>query len=684
MTAPRSQENNEMKKLLQQLLSLQAKVWVVVLAGLLFAIAGFLIGSRPKGGGAEEHDVSAHAGAKQKYVCSMNISFHPYYSSYDPDDKCGFCGMDLIPAPSDQGQLGERQLTMSEAAMKLAEVQTLPAERRFVDVEIPLTGKVDYDETRVKTISAWVAGRLERLFVDYTGVPVKEGDHLVEIYSPELYTAQEELLQAMKAAAALQENSSEYIKKNTSDTVQAVREKLILLGLKQAQIDQIAKAGKPTARIEITAPIGGIVIHKNAKEGMYVKTGTPIYTVADLSKLWVKLDAYESDIAWIKYGQSVVIRTESFGDKTFKGWISFIDPILSPETRTVSVRVLVDNPDGLLRPNMFVRATVKARVGQNGAVLTSNLDGKWICPMHPEIVTDKAGPCSICGMELMKAETLGYTAKQSNKAPIILPSSAVLITGKRALVYVRLKGKVQPTFEGREVTLGPRAGNFYIIQSGIHEGEDVVVNGNFKLDSALQLVAKPSMMSPGGGVAPPAHHGGHSMPAAIKEVKANKVDESFRHAISDVLRGYYGVQKALVGDNAATSASAAKELAKVTATVKVDGLSAVNKKAWQEQAALIKNSTEVMSSTQKLQEQRQSLPLLTAAVEALVNDFGPLPDLTVRKAFCPMAFDNKGAFWLQEGETIENPYFGAAMLNCGVIKSLLSEPKNDGASHDGH
>ena len=139
---------------------------------------------------------------------------------------------------------------------------------------------------------------------------------------------------------------------------------------------------------------------------------------------------------------------------------------------------------------------MKARAGKEGAVPTSNLNGKWICPMHPEIMDDKAEQCTECGMDLVKAETLGYTTKKPSEPPVILPSSAVLITGKRALVYVRVKDREKPTFEGREVELGPRAGDFYIVRSGIKKGEDVVVNGNFKIDSALQLLAKPSMMSP--------------------------------------------------------------------------------------------------------------------------------------------------------------------------------------------
>ncbi|MFC1498385.1 efflux RND transporter periplasmic adaptor subunit [Verrucomicrobiota bacterium] len=673
-----------MKISLRGLLGLQTRMWVVVLAALLFGIGGFVIRSRHGGDMHGEH--GTHQADSEKQSLTWTCSMHPQIKQPEPG-KCPLCGMDLIPLKTEAGDdLGERMMTMSEAAMKLAEVRTQPAERRFVDIEIPLIGKIDYDETRVKTISSWVDGRLDRLFVDYTGVPVKKGEHLVEIYSPELYAAQEELLQAIKTESEVRGSDSEYIRKSSSDTVASVREKLRLLGLKEEQIAQIEKQKKPTARIEITAPIGGIVIHKNAKEGMYVKTGTPIYTVADLSKLWVKLDAYESDLAWIKYGQEVEIRTESYGDKMFKGWISFVDPILNPETRTVKVRVLVDNPKGLLRPNMFVRAIVKTQAGEEGAVLTSNLDGKWICPMHPEVVKDKASACTVCGMDLVKAETLGYATKQSAEPPLILPSSAVLITGKRALVYVRLKNRDKPTFEGREVELGPRAGDFYIILAGINEGDDVVVNGNFKIDSALQLVAKPSMMSPEGGVAPQAHHGEHSMPA-MKQTAATEqlnVPDAFKNGITGILRAYYEIQKALAGDDPEEAGTSSRELAEAVTTIQSEGLSAQAQEVWKEQKALIDKSAKTVSSTQDIQEQRQTLPSLTVAVETLARTFGPFPDLSVRKAFCPMAFDNKGAFWLQENETIENPYFGDAMLRCGEIKDVLSTTKPEGHQHEKH
>jgi len=312
-----------------------------------------------------------------------------------------------------------------------------------------------------------------------------------------LFSAQAELLQAVKAAQNIKPDSSELVGKSITETLEAAREKLRLLGLKQEQIKQIEKTGKPVDHLTIYAPIGGVVIEKNAAEGMYVETGTKIYTIADLSQLWVKLDAYESDMMWIRYGQEVEFTTEAYPGEVFKGRISFIDPVLNAKTRTVKLRVNVENPDGKLKPEMFVRAVVNSKIAEGGRVMDEEMAGKWICPMHLDIVKDTAGTCDICGMDLVTAESLGYVKAATGRAPLVVPASAVLITGKRAVVYVQIPDTKKPTYQGCKIVLGPRAGDYYIVESGLNVGEIVVTNGNFKIDSEMQLRAKPSMMNTG-------------------------------------------------------------------------------------------------------------------------------------------------------------------------------------------
>ncbi len=485
--------------------------WVIVAAGLVavgFA-AGYLVSPAAQGSAATG-DAQLHSEAKgpQKWYCSMH-----HQIIRDGPGLCPICGMELIPMPEDLAvETAPRELAVSEAAAKLMEIQTSPVERKFVASEVRMVGKIHYDETRVKDITAWVSGRLDRLYVDFTGTSVRQGDHLVYLYSPELISAQAELLQAAKAVSKTGQSTSEYLTRSATSTLEAAREKLRLLGLKPEQIEQIEQSGKPLTHLTIYSPIGGVVIHKMANEGMYVKTGTHIYTVADLSQVWVKLDAYESDLLWIRYGQPVEFTAEAHPGERFDGRISFVDPVLDPKTRTVKIRVDVPNADGRLKPEMFVRAVVRSQIAQGGRVMAPDLAGRWICPMHPSVVKSEEGDCDICGMDLVTTESLGYVAVQvPQEAPLVIPDTAPLITGKRAVVYIRKPDTEIPTFEGREVVLGPRAGSYYLVKSGLREGEQVVTNGNFKIDSALQIRAKPSMMSPQGGVMPTGHqHGSQS------------------------------------------------------------------------------------------------------------------------------------------------------------------------------
>jgi membrane fusion protein, copper/silver efflux system len=237
-----------------------------------------------------------------------------------------------------------------------------------------------------------------------------------------------------------------------------------------------------------------VVIKKHVSEGDYVKTGQKIYTIADLSRLWVVLDAYESDIQKLRVGQRVDFKTLAYPGDVFTGRISFISPVLDKKTRTVQVRVNVKNPKTKLKPEMLVKATVNVFMGDGDVVANDHLSNKWIGPMHPEVVKNHAGKCTICGMDLVRAESLGYGSSTKTKKPLIIPASAPLLTGKRAIVYVANPSKAG-VFEAREIVLGLRAGDFYIVKSGLLVGEKIVTHGNFKIDSAMQIIAGPSMMN---------------------------------------------------------------------------------------------------------------------------------------------------------------------------------------------
>lgn len=475
--------------------------FLILAALIVVAIVAYQIGSH-----SAVVDVKSSSTKTELWTCSM----HPQVKLPKPG-KCPICFMDLIPMGADQPEVGPRELKMTAAAAALAGIGTTPVRRQFVTNEIRMVGKVDYDETRLANITAWIPGRIDRLYIDYTGVTVRQDDHLFDIYSPDLVIAQEELLQAVRD---LQRSPGDVSYRRR---VELTENKLALWGLLPRQIEAIKKRDRAADNVTIYAPASGIVIHKHVKEGMYIKTGAEIYTIADLQQVWVFLDAYESDLPWLRYGQQVEFTTESFPGEQFGGRIAFIDPMLNEKTRTVKIRVNVPNKDQRLKPGMFVRAIVKSRMAEGGQVVDEGMAGKWVSPHHPEIVRDGPGQCPICGVDLVPAEQLGFVRAESAAAPpLVIPASAPLITGKRAVVYVRLPNREQPTFEGREVVLGNRAGDFYVVRHGLSEGEEVVTRGNFKIDSALQIAAKPSMMSPP-GKAPAATHGHHGHGANTTE-----------------------------------------------------------------------------------------------------------------------------------------------------------------------
>lgn len=667
---------------MENLKNIFSKIWQPALRWPLMAVvlaafvAGYLLGGGSSGSGSHEHESAAvqEAAQAQVWTCSM----HPQIRQPNPG-KCPICGMDLIPVTTaSENESGPRELKLSANAIKLAEIRTAPVERKYVAAEIRMAGKVEYDETRLAYISAWVSGRIDRLYVDYTGTRVNKGDHLVYLYSPDLISAQQELLEASKTLREVSNSSNLNIRETALRTLEAVREKLRLWGLTGEQIKDIEKQREATDHLTIFSPMSGIVIHKNVQEGMYVDTGTPIYTIADLSNVWVKLDAYESDLEWIRYGQEVEFGTEAYPGEAFKGRIVFIDPVLNSQTRTVKVRVNVPNKDGKLKPEMFVRALIYAKSSVSGKVMDPFLAGKWICPMHPEIVKNHPGNCDICDMLLVRAEKLGYVsaASISKEAPLVIPASAPLITGKRAIVYVAVPGK-EGAFEGREVVLGPRAGDYYLVREGLQEGEMVVTNGNFKLDSDLQIQARPSMMSPGGSNPAPGYQHGGSMgegqKSAAVAAEVLSAPPEFRASLDKLASAYFDIQQALSQDKVGAATAGAKDFQEKLSWVDMKLLKGKLHEVWMDLFPNLKNSAAQIAEAQNIEQARTPFEPLSESMYNLFKQFGAAEAQSVYRYFCPMAFNNKGAYWLQNKQGVENPYFGSAMFKCGEEVETLGK-----------
>lgn len=541
---------------------------VVVLIVLAIGLGFVLRGGDGSGGAA------ATSGEEQWYTCSM----HPDVRLPNPDDLCPICNMALIPVGADaSAALGPREVSLTPEAAALINVEMLPVQRRFLERPVRMVGRIAVDETRMSYITAYMPGRLDRLYVDYTGVQVREGDHLAEIYSPELLVAQQELINAHAAVESLRPDAPEAVRRTNTLLLRTARDKLRLLGLTLEQIDAIAQSGESTDHITLYAPSGGIVTERAVTEGSYVKEGDRLYTLADLSRVWLMLDAYESDLAWLRYGQSVSFTVEPFGDEAFTGQVAFISPVLDEQTRTVRVRVNVENPRGRLRPGMFARGEVDALVTDGGRVVAPELAGKWISPMHPEIVKDEPGTCDICGMPLVRVEDLGYEPIEADavEPPLVVPQSAVLRTGERGVVYVQTGTRDEPKFEGRVVQLGPSGDGYLIVTEGLAEGELVAVRGNFLIDSALQIQAKPSMMNQDGTSRGDmaGGHAGHAMPGMGGNPGAGAADASgyyvppmptasMREGLPHLLSQYEQAKQAVWGSDLTEARNAMRDLRK--------------------------------------------------------------------------------------------------------------------------
>jgi Cu(I)/Ag(I) efflux system membrane fusion protein len=488
---------------------------------------GLLLGRCALPAPAGHAPAAATAASAQIWTCSM----HPQIRQDHPG-RCPICGMDLVPAAS--GAPGAAGVTLSESAQRVASIEVAAVARRPLEHELRTVGRIDFAEPLLAYLTARVAARIERVYADFTGTAVAQGDHLVDIYSPELVVAQQELLFG-------------------GPNAEAAREKLRLLGVTDKQLADIEAEGTPRSVLTLHAPIGGTVIEKSVREQMYVQVGDPLYTIADLSTVWLFADIYEFELPWVAVGQAVEVTIEGAPGESFGGTVAFVEPVVREATRTVRVRVNLPNPEGRLRPGMFAHATIRAALAPDGRRAPSPLAGRWICPMHPDVAQGEPGTCPLCGMDLQlvagevaRADGGGLTAPvtagrwtcpmhpdvvrdapgecpkcgmtlvpleppAAEAALLAVPATAVLDSGLRQVVWVeREPGR----YEAAEVQLGPRAGDWYPVLVGLQEGERVVVHGNFLLDSQAQIEGRPSLLFPRGlelGAAPAGHadHAGH-------------------------------------------------------------------------------------------------------------------------------------------------------------------------------
>ncbi len=423
--------------------------------------------------------------------------------SDDPDSRCPVCGMKREPVGMVGGEgTGDYETTLSERARRLAALETEAVQRRHLFKRVRTVGKIGYDETRYKMVSAWIAGRIDQLFADFTGMVVSKGDHLVKIYSPELLSAQEEYLQALRSSESMRDSGIEASRRSAQQLLRSSRRKLELLGVTETQIKTLEESNVPQTHLVVHAPLGGTIVSKRAMEGMYVKTGDVLYAIADLAHVWLLLDVYEADLPWIQPFQDVLVTAEALPGEWFHGRIAFVDPVVDKLTRTVAVRVNVVNPERRLKPEMFVTAEVVVPMGSDGRAVAPRPNGSYACPMHPWETAVAQAECPVCGMALVPITSIpGYTPPGEPQEVLSVPRAAILQTGQRSLAYVELE---PGRYRGVEVSLGPLAQaedgrEYYPVLVGLDEGQQVVTRGNFAIDSQMQLAGKPSLFQPGVG-----------------------------------------------------------------------------------------------------------------------------------------------------------------------------------------
>lgn len=464
----------------------------------------------PKGGASVQT-------AASEWTCSM----HPQIRQPKPG-KCPICGMGLVPI-SQASQEKER-------IEKRAGVLTEPIAYRDLSKELRTVGKLDYSERQTAYITARIAGRAERVYADFTGIQVKKDDHLLDIYSPDLNIGQAELINSLEAYERAKRNDPEGFKKGfAASTLESARMKLRLLGITPKQLEQIEKTRITTTNLTIYAPMGGTVVEKNIRPGQYVKEGDMLYRIADLDPIWLYLDIYEYDLSWVRIGQKVAVAVEAYPGVSFPGTVMFIDPFLEDKTRTVKARVNLPNPERKLKPAMYASVTLRVRLRGDGTPEPTGLEGKYLCPMHPEVVKDKPGKCPICEMPLERvpngkaARVTGHEHDATSHPPVVgkvlaIRASAVLDTGRRQITYRRTK---EGAFELVELRLGPRAEgtddkgastSYYPVLSGLKENDAVVMQGGFLLDSQRQIEGMPSLLFPE-GLSGVDLHAGHGAPA---------------------------------------------------------------------------------------------------------------------------------------------------------------------------
>jgi len=573
------------------------------------------------------------ADADVYYTCPM----HPEIKLPQPGE-CPICGMTLVEKKrGEEEQAGVINVTPQQ--VQLTGVTVAPVERRDLARTIDAYGTIDYDETRLGVVSAWVGGRIDKLFVDFTGTTVQKGHALVSLYSPQLISSENEYLVAIENQRRARQSGMAQAIQSANALVESSKQRLLRWGLGEKQLDHVVETGQVEDHITIYAPQGGTVTEKKAYEGMYVKEGDVLFRIADLATVWLYAEIYEDDIPFLyqdrpgdywtcpmhpdvreeepgscpKCGMELIrandeiyatITARALPGQTFQGSIAFTDPFLDPKTRTVRVRMNIRNEGKRLKPNMYARAQIRLPLNDVLAV--------------PENAVLQSGTRQIALVE----EAKGRFRPQPVR-----------------LGRMWLDDPSQIDAERKQLVFEPNAVRYHEVLAGLDAGERVVTSGNFLLGSESQLqgalakmLAESSVDSTGAeSTAAPSY-------AFVDEPR-----------IADVLDAYYVIQRRLTQDSIDSVNTMAE---RIVDEAKSD---AIRKAAEPLVHAHHKND---------IKATRDDFHALSDVLIAYVSGHSDQMKKMPLKAYCPMA----DAYWLQEGGDLVNPYMGTKMPYCGSFK----------------
>lgn len=537
-------------------------------------------------------DLTVEETSEEIWTCSM----HPQIRKNEPGD-CPICGMDLIPL--EQSSSSSIVLEMSDDAVKLAQIQTkIVGSNSDNTTYLKMSGKIEANETASASLVTHIPGRIEKLYVSFTGEKVRVGQTIATIYSPLLITAQKELIEAEK------------MKNIQPKLYEAALNKLKYWKITDDQINDILTSGEVKETFNIYAEYSGVVQKKHVSVGDHLEQGGVLFSVQNLNTLWVVFDVYEKDLPRVSVGDQITFNTPSLPGQKFTANISFIDPIIQPNSRTAKVRVEVLNKGNALKPEMFV-----------------------------------------------SGELVGNFTKDM---VLTVPKSAVLWTGQRSVVYLKVPDTDLPSYEYREVLLGESLGTDYQVIDGLKPGDEVVTNGAFVIDASAQLNNQSSMIN---GLV-----GG--------QTKENLPDytsitpDDFKIQIEQLNRSYMILKDALVATDSKAAQQSIAELIKSLKAIDMNLLKGDAHKYWMGQMQTIKDNSQMIQSTEDIKLQREYFVELSKAIVNSNKVFG-VKSGNYYEQYCPMANKKEGAYWLSDESAIRNPYFGDKMMTCGRVISEI-------------